>query len=100
MIILKEGVQIAGLQQKMQPAIDALEREFLRHNLDLVITSAVRPWDRKSKHSRGLAFDIRTYTLLNKETIASVHARLVNELGTNYDVVLERDHIHIEWEPK
>jgi hypothetical protein len=100
MIILKDGVKIAGLQDNMQPALDAVEIEYLKHNLDVVITSAMRPWDKKSKHSKGLAFDIRTFTLINKEEINKVHANLVKELLTYYDVILERDHIHIEWEPK
>ena len=76
------------------------ERQYRNQEVDLVITSALRPWDRKSKHSKGLAIDIRTYNLVTQEEIKKVHAKLVRELKEYYDVILENDHIHIEYDPK
>jgi hypothetical protein len=100
MIIIKDGVKIAGLDERMQPAIEEAERQYRNHEVDLVITSALRPWDRKSKHSKGLAIDLRTWNLVMDEDIKKVHYNLVKELKNYYDVKLEKDHIHIEWEPK
>lgn len=70
---------------------------------------------RHSTHSRhyiGLAVDVRTYgTRLGAiapdnavpsqvELAEAWVLRLKQFLGPDYDVVLERDHIHVEWDQK
>jgi hypothetical protein len=49
-----------------------------------------------SLHYRGFAVDLRLPTD-NKEEI---RAELAASLGAEYDVILEIDHIHIEYDPK
>lgn len=50
-----------------------------------------------SKHYSGNAIDIRTFdmnfAIYNKHLIQNI-------LGNDYDVVLEDNHIHIEYDPK
>ena len=101
MLVIKENVIITGLNSRMQPAIDKCLEIYNDVNTDLVITSAHRPWDKKSKHAKGDAFDIRIRQFTPAEQ-NEIHAILVNELGTYYDVIIKRNppHIHIEWEPK
>lgn len=99
MIRIKPGVKLAGLKLEMQAALDITELIYHQHGQTLVITEAIRPHDKKSKHSKGLAFDIRT-RFFEPEEIQEVHYKLHNLLKHHYDVILERDHIHIEWEPK
>lgn len=53
----------------------------------------------KSKHYTGNAFDIRISKYTPFELKALVKALKI-ALGTNYDVILEKDHIHIEYDPK
>ena len=53
----------------------------------------------KSLHYKGLAFDIRTYIYTQYE-ISKLMGSLKYMLGPNYDVVLEKNHIHIEYDPK
>lgn len=98
-MILKNGVKIAGLDTRMQEAIDVCDRIYKAHQYNLVITSALRPDDKKSKHSKGLAFDIRTrmYGPIERKQI---HNKIASKLFEKYDVIMEEDHIHIEWEPK
>lgn len=62
-------------------------------------------------HTQGLhpqcrALDVRVYNLVAKDRgerseIASAwREKLMKRLGPNYDVLLEDDHIHIEYDPK
>ena len=53
----------------------------------------------KSLHYKGLAFDMRTHIYTQYE-ISKLMGYLKHMLGSNYDVVLEKDHIHIEYDPK
>lgn len=49
-----------------------------------------------SKHYTGEALDIR---LLGEHT-EEFKAALAERLGTAYQVVLEKDHIHVEYDPR
>ncbi|HNW74870.1 MAG TPA: hypothetical protein PKN44_14670, partial [Bacteroidales bacterium] len=53
----------------------------------------------KSLHYKGLAFDMRTHIYTQYE-LSKLMNNLKYMLGANYDVVLEKDHIHIEYDPK
>jgi len=54
---------------------------------------------RNSLHYKGLAIDLRTRDL--KSGVAEKLIRLLKEkLGRSYDIVLEPDHIHLEYDPK
>jgi hypothetical protein len=52
-----------------------------------------------SKHYSGDAFDVRkwNYTM---EQLSSFISNLRDNLGTDYDIVIESTHIHIEYDPK
>ena len=66
----------------------------------LVITS-VNDSDHmvSSLHYKGLAFDCRTRDLTPMQI--SVIVRMLKEaLTSEFDIVLESDHIHIEYDPK
>lgn len=52
-----------------------------------------------SKHYDGQAFDIRTFIYTVTE-LNELMAALKEALGPDFDVVLENDHIHIEYDPK
>lgn len=52
-----------------------------------------------SKHYVGDAIDIRTYIYTTAE-IKDIMKLLKIELGEEYDVVQENNHIHIEFDPK
>lgn len=52
-----------------------------------------------SKHYKGHAFDFRTKHIVWNQAVAV--AKLLREkLGPDFDVILERDHLHVEWDPK
>ena len=71
------------------------------HGEDMVITSMaeVLPFRKKgSKHLSGNAFDIRTRNMTS-DLIRPFADQLGEALGTDYDVVVESNHIHVEFDP-
>jgi hypothetical protein len=82
-------------------AVLVAERIYQRHLTDLVITSGSDgTHGEKSKHYAGNAVDLRTKTLPGKEIERAVASELQEALGREYLVILETDHIHVQYEPK
>ena len=73
------------------------EEVYGKQGVELVITSANdgKHGD-KTLHHKGLALDLRTWTLGGRE--GEVAKALQEALGEAYDVVLEVDHIHVEYD--
>lgn len=95
---LKEGVILEGVQWQMFWAAIIVEDVYKKRGQECIITSANdgRHGD-KTLHHKGLALDIRTWTVTAH--LKEIHAELKERLGDNFDVVLERDHFHIEFDP-
>jgi hypothetical protein len=99
-MIIKNGVQVVGLQKEIITALPTIDNVISSVASYLVITSAL---DGKhmagSMHYKGLAIDVR---LPSVEKVANMHivSILRDRLGFNYDVVLESNHIHIEYDPE
>lgn len=96
----KAGVDLTGVSWRMFVASLLIEPIFAMFGAELVITSGV---DGKhgdgSLHYSGLALDYRTSTLGGYATMVYTKVRaLLKPLG--YDVVLESDHMHVEYDPK
>lgn len=53
----------------------------------------------KSLHYKGRAFDLRTRDLKGIAT-HEMALHLKAQLGKDFDVVAEKDHIHVEYDPK
>jgi len=98
--MIKKGVKIKGLQPEILLAITEAREVYRELGADLIITSLL---DGKhmpgSFHYKGLAVDLRTRHL-TKPDRALAAARLRVALGPEYDVVLEKTHIHLEYDPK
>ena len=101
----KEGVSIDDLQPEALSAAEIAKPILEAAGVDFVVTSA-GPADRANadsvegtKHDTGQAFDIRTRDIPSKQRQAVVN-RLKEVLGDDYDVVLESDHIHVEFDRK
>lgn len=66
---------------------------------EMVITSVSDGVHRAgSRHYTGEAFDIRTRDL-EVEVVLSLVRELKAALGKSFDVVLEVDHVHVEYDP-
>ena len=99
--MIKVGVDLRGIHPQIAVAYciaSAIYRD--KAGIPCVITSAS---DGKhgpnSLHYKGLALDLRTSSL-KPEQQSSVHLALQAALGSQFDVVLEDDHIHLEFDPK
>jgi hypothetical protein len=99
---LKTGVRPTGLRPELLLALIVAAEVWKSLDEELVITSL-----NDSKHSAtslhydGRAADLRTNYFTDEEKQHAA-AKLRSALGSNpdYDVVVESDHIHLEYQPK
>ena len=95
----KAGVLFRGVKPELLLGLSIADGYYARegHN-EMVITSLV---DGKhsvaSLHYVGYAADLRIW---NIDDIGIFTDGLSTELGSEFDVILETDHIHIEYQPK
>ena len=94
------GVKLSGLQPEMLEACDVAEAVYAYFDKDCIVTSGRDPHHSDySHHYKGLAIDLRTRHLSATETI-HIHEQLQMRLGDEYQVILETDHIHVEYDPR
>lgn len=99
-LALKPGVDPEGMRPEILLAVMVAADVYSEAGKDLVVTSLLDGDHRaKSYHYNGLAVDLRIHNL-DKVTQSTVTAKLRQRLTTDYDVVLEPDHIHIEFDKK
>ena len=105
-------VSTARLQREMRPAQIAVDLIYRKYHREPVITSGDEMWKQDkdgdwvlthsvgSLHYYGLALDFRIY-YFSADVLAKVYKELRQALCyLGFDVVLEKDHIHIEYNPK
>lgn len=104
MLILKQGVRLVGLTPQILVAVIVANEVYGEYRLECVITSGS---DGKhgvnSLHNKdGIcnAVDCRTRHILVETNKKEIRDKIKERLGENYDVVLEKDHIHIEYDPE
>lgn len=99
MIKIKPGVRLTGLRPEVLLGVQAADSVYAKYGLDCVITSAVDGIHSKgSLHYTGQAVDLRTRDSGAK--INEIVRDIKEALAENYDVVLEKDHLHLEFQPK
>jgi hypothetical protein len=99
---LKQGASLVGVQWQMFAAAIIAEPIFNAAGQELVITSGSdgKHPDKKNIHGRGFALDLRTRDLKTTAAVIAVANALRAALSPAYDVVVENDHIHAEYDPK
>ena len=99
--MIKSGVDLRGLTPQMAIAYTIASNIYRQHcNVVCVITSASDgKHGEHSLHYKGKALDLRTFNIPTS-AISLVVSTLRQNLGEQFDVVLESDHIHIEFDPK
>jgi len=100
MISIKPGVNVRGLHDKIWEAIYRVDTVYNSLGVDTVITAGL---DGKHKyaslHYVGCAVDLRTRHL-SLNDIQVVYEEIMDVLDKDYDVVLHKTHIHVEYQPK
>lgn len=98
---IKDGVEMTDIDwDVMAPVLGTAAEIWKLLHQKLVITSACDGVHMEgSKHYIGHAFDFRTY-YFDKKTQYLARDFLAASLGDDYDVVVESDHMHVEYDPK
>lgn len=87
-----------GVTPKMLVIAAAAANTAEKGNFEVVITSGTDGEHMKgSKHYTGDALDIRISNL-SLSNLKALMTGLATRLGDNYDIILEKDHLHIEYD--
>lgn len=96
---IKPGVRVLGVRPEIVLALAILQDVFAKAGVPFVITSIMEgTHSRASLHYTGCAADLRRPpdTARATELVGLAKAAL----GDDFDVLLESDHFHLEWQPK
>lgn len=96
---IKPGVRVRGISNEILLAIMVAQSVFENFKEDMTITS-ITDGDHKSGslHHTGEAIDLRSRDI-DPTALVQIAAQLRQHLGGSFDVILETDHIHIEYDP-
>lgn len=97
---IKEGANIQGLDIRMRPVLIAADSIWKRRGVELCITAGLDgAHSAGSLHYYGRAVDLRSryFRIEERRKVAS---DLRASLNSDYDVILHKTHIHIEFDPK
>lgn len=111
MISLKSGVRPRSLNPAITLAIMVADGVYSEYGYNTIITSLNDGiHGRGSLHYSGQAVDLRTrhltksvggVTMIDRDLTARIHRGIkLSLINGDYDVILEKDHIHIEFQPK
>jgi len=94
-------VSIQGIRPELLFGIMVANGVYEKYGYELVITSLndSRHSD-ASLHYSGAAVDLRISNITNPGDVAMIALEITGKLNKDYDVVLEKDHIHLEYQPK
>jgi hypothetical protein len=100
MISIKPGASIKGIRPEIIFAAMVAQEVYRDTYSSLVITSGLDSLHGEhSLHYSGEAIDLRINNLPPGRAV-EVMTEIKKRLGAEFDVVLEVDHIHIEFDPK
>lgn len=97
---LKDNSVFPDICPPLLLALIVADDVYSDHGARMVVTSLKDgKHSAKSLHYAGAAADLRTRTLA-QGAAAQIAEDLAGRLNHHYDVILESDHIHIEWQPR
>lgn len=100
---LKKGVRVSGIKPELLLALQEAREVYARAGEQLMITSLLDgTHKRTSLHYTGCAADLRLpgWPQPDLRKAKAIVSELRAFLGDDYDVILERDHIHLEFDPR
>lgn len=97
---IKPGVDVSVLSPQILLAIAEAREVYRRFGVNLTITSVCDgTHSAHTLHKHGYAVDLRIWNL-PADTAQLAADEISGALGTQYDVVLESDHIHVEFDTR
>lgn len=106
---IKPGVRLAGMRPEMVIGLMVCDTVYHEWGREMVLTSGTDGIHKSgSLHYQGRGSDLRLPSRCREANIDSqlvindkdVVSALMDALGPDFDVVLEVDHVHCEWDPK
>jgi len=98
--MIKPGVSVKGVRAETVFAMNEARAWCDRNGIAFTITSCTEGKHMEgSLHYSGLAFDFRTRDM-SPAMKTACGLSLQEALGEQYDVVLEKSHCHVEFDPK
>lgn len=99
-IVIKSDVVIKYMTRPMLEILEAVFMTWDKPGSSPCVTSSFDGRHMKnSKHYSGLALDLRT-NALNTGELTKWADGMRKVLGDDYDVVVESNHLHVEYDPK
>lgn len=96
----KIGADIRGLDIRMRPVLIVADELWKKFGQELVVTCGLDGvHSAGSLHYYGLALDLRI-RYFELGTIIDLTKLLQERLGSDFDVIQHRSHIHVEYDPK
>jgi hypothetical protein len=97
-MMLKPGVSLFGIKPETVVALMVAQAVYQAMGYDLVVTSCTDgPHGDKSYHRYGYALDLRTRHMSPGDA-QTARDRIAEALPGDFDVILEGDHIHLEFD--
>ena len=107
---IKPGADVRFLRPEVTARLWTIEQCFRHHAPDeytFVLTSGSDgTHSANSLHYKGLAVDIRRWymadgkrTDLGRNTLGRIRNSLAKALGSDWDIILESSHMHLEFDP-
>ena len=95
------SVIVRDIKKELIHALAVAEDLWQGAGVELVVTSLNDGNHMEgSLHFEGRAADFRTWNIPSRMLKTRLVEDLRKQLGPRYDVVVEKDHIHLEWDPK
>jgi len=98
---LKEGVKIQGVRSELILGLMVADEVYKNAGYELTITSLMDgTHSATSLHYSGCAVDLRTRNISSDEQKKLIVVQMKQKLGIDFDVILESNHIHMEYQPR
>lgn len=99
-MIFKKGVKVQGIRPELILAIIVADGVYASLGQELVITSLLDgTHSNTSLHYTGCGVDFRT-RFFTQEEAEKARNDISARLTSDYDVILESNHIHLEYQPR
>jgi hypothetical protein len=97
---IKQGASISGLQPEMAVALQVCASVYNKFGIEMVVTEGTAGrHSPKSRHYLGFAVDLRTWNV-RRSKLDDLARQVRAALGKDFWVLLEADHMHVEFRPK
>jgi len=102
MRVKRKNTSIIGLKQEIECTFPTIQKAYDFFGVEFVVTSGTERYKHKSVFSRhyiGMAIDIRIRDFTKKD-LKMFFVMLKNLLGSQYNIRMEKNHIHIAYKPR